>query len=209
MSRRCRRIRAMKILVESVETGSAHISGVRIGESDSARRSRRVGRDRPSLRLDRLRLQTSSSAERLRSRSSTLPVKAFPGEVSASQPKLSPFIAPRPGPAFGRTLGAVNRSKGRIKLGETGACGRRPNSTVPLHSLRGLRFHTTMYRTSPFGNLSWFRKYRIYWRFENKYKRIGALRIQGNVRCRTILRDGAVVRGAIGLVADDRGTCES
>lgn len=61
-----------------------------------------------------------------------------------------------------QAAGAVNRSKGRIESGADGACRRQPNSIGPLHSLRGLRFHTTKYRNTLFGNLNRFRKYGVY-----------------------------------------------
>ena len=168
MSRRCRRIRAMKILVESVETGSAHIQwGSNRSKGFSPPIQARWSQATPASPRSSS-MQTTSSAERLRSRSSALPVKVFPGKVSASQPNLSPFIAPRPVHACTELVGAVNRSKGRIELDSGGACRRPPNSIGPLHSLRGLRFHTTKYRTTLFGNLSRLWKYRVYQIYKKK-----------------------------------------
>ena len=95
--------------------------------------------------------QTSSSAERLRSRSSPLNGHVtFPGKVSASQPKLSPFAAPRlprmHSPGLRR---AVNRPKGRIELGQKPRADAGQDPILLFNSLRRSRSHTTKYRTIP------------------------------------------------------------
>ena len=167
MSRRCRRIRAMKVLVESVETGVC---------------SRLVGleRERPAGSLLRSGGGVNRDAGTL-ARISRSILGGRPFRLSTPKPsacdfsrqslgipaEAQPFRRIRAGTAMVLTPDAVHRPKGRVKLGRE-ATARAPGQDPLLlfNSLRRYTLSHTRYRTIPFDNLRPSCKSRAYWGFE-------------------------------------------
>ena len=149
MSRRCRRIRAMKILVESVETGSAHVSGFeqknRVGSPlDPRGRSRHA--DRRSHQRNAVGGRSSSLPPPTRG-FRLLPAKSRrPSRSSA----LSSHRARTDGPVADALTGRKGRSS---SAGSDRALpAKLPNSSSFPSPLT---LSHTMYRTIHFDNLRW------------------------------------------------------
>ena len=165
MSRRCRRIRAMKVLVESIETGVRSdwwVSSKNGCAGLVLRSCGGVNRDAGTLaRITRsIPRQPSVSVSTPKPSLGLFPAKSrHPSRSSALSPHPSRHRA-------GAVLDAVYRPKGRVKLGPQRQSRPGPSPTAPVQLPSPLTRSHTRYRTRPFDNLRLSCKFRAYWGFE-------------------------------------------
>jgi hypothetical protein len=151
----------MKILVESIETGSAHITGLEREKlrrtADPAAREGSVPRSFPvAVTEDAVVGRVLAPLPRPIDQEMSTRTFGFPNEAQQVRRTAPAIRAPRTlggsiGPWADRTLGEARTDQAELKL---------------LYTPRRSTLYITEYRTSAIDNLRWFRKTGLNWGFE-------------------------------------------